>query len=349
MSFTGIEDAPAELQGPGLPSAIVALLAGLAGAFFYWVAQGSVAGLGQSDPAGNAMSAGFAVIAEFLLWLCLAIYLVAMCWRSRLHAGVLVPAAVLAVAAAIACLTAIGLMRQPTSLRIVPTVLPLLAVMFGLWARTSRELSPRIRDIVSIGIGGAALALVVIAFVEQAKWDAAAPQRAAAAEAAQRAYERDQAAHIAGLHARLRALGPDDRVDDYLEFIGSGWDEEVIAGIRTVRSRQADVERLIAGGAELYQFRRLPEFGISPTPALCTAYRVRMDRQLADFVPSNPTRHAIPGFYEQELDNLRWLLAGGCDLSAQIRRLRDQAREFTPQFYAPYFGDQLDALLGQAQ
>jgi len=344
MSFSD-DDAPAEVRGPGLPSAIVGLLGALIGAFFYWVAQGSVAGLGASDPAGNAMSAGFAVIAEFLLWLCLAIYLVAMCWRSRLHAGVLVPAAVLAVAAAIACLTAIGLMRQPTWLRIVPTVLPLLAILFGLWARTSREMGARVRLAVSAAIGAAALALIATAFIEQAKWDAAAPQRAVEAEAAQRAYEREQAAHIAALHARLRALGPDDRVDDYLEFSGSGWDEEVLAGIRNVRSRQADVERLIDGGAEMYQFRRLPEFGVTATPALCTAYRARMDRQLADFLPGNPTRHAIPGFYEQELDNLRWLLAGGCDLSAQIRRLRDQAREFTPQFYAPYFGDQLDALL----
>ena len=348
MSITGEEDEPAEARGPGAPSAMVATLAALAAAFFYWVAQGSIAGLGQSDPAGNGMAAGFAVIAEFLLWLCLAAYLWAMCWRSRLHAPVLVPAAALALAAAIACLTAIGLMRQPTWLRIVPTVLPLLAILFGLWARVSRALGRRVRLGVSIGMGATALALIATAFIEQAKWDSAAPQRAAGAEAAMRASEREQAENLRRWHGELQALGPDDPLDSYLPFLDSEWTEEALAGIRQVRSRQGDAERLIRRGVDFYEIDRLHEFGLAASPSLCGAYRARVDRQLADFVPTNDTRGSIPTFLEGQIANFRWFIAEGCDVAPQVRRLREQVREFTPQHYAPSYGEQLDVILAEA-
>lgn len=328
-----------EVRRPGLPSALFACGAAAGAAFFYWISQWSLSGLNMSDPAGNGMGAGFAVLGALLSWTCLAGFLAATAWQSGIGRAALAAIWVFGAAAAYASVDTIVLLDEqegrPGALRLVPGTLPWLVVLAGLWLRASRDVAARKRHFVLIELAFLAAVLLAISFSARWTWEAGAPERRAAQEAAYQAALREQARTESARRARLAALGPDDPLDPYFDYVGED-DPALFARIRAVRSRQADVERLIAGGVELYAFRRLSEFGVTATPELCSAYRARIDGELA------------PHLIEEELPNLRWFVGEGCDLRPTLTRLRNQVRQLPGDHFARNCLGALQALLAQA-
>ena len=335
----------ADPSRPGWPSLALGGMCLAGAAFFYLIAQLSIADLGASDAAGNGMTAGFGFLAELVLWLLLAGFLAAACRRSGMPQKVLALSAVLTGASAIACLCAIGLMQRPTALSAVPTILPLLAVAFGLWVRFTPRLAAERRVRLAAAIGATALPLIGWAAVEQARWDLAAPQRAAEMEAAHARFEREQAEAREARHRALKALGPDDSLDRYVPFFADEWPEEAFAKARRVRSRQADAERLMAGPTELFELRILHRLDLAASPRLCASYRARLDAVLAQGTPANPNWRGVPSEMEGEHDNVRWMLEDGCDLKPQVQRWRAILAPLVPGLYAPNHLERLDALL----
>ena len=338
-----MEEAVPAAKSPSRALTCLAVGALLAAAAFHLVAISSMGDMGQSDAAGNGMAAGFAALAEMMLWAALGAFVLIACKGARLPADLLWVAGVLAIGGAIACNLAMTLVERPGWLRMTPTLVPPLTALFAIWARAGSDFPLKIRRIVAYTLAVPALALLVPPFVQQQRWEAAAPEREAARLRQQAEYEREEAEAAEAYAAELRAKGPDNRVDDFLQYMSGEYEEEAVRKIGEVRSRQEDVVRLLGGETEFYALDRLHDFNVEPNEALCTAYRAALDRRLAQFVPSNPDFRGIPGGLEGQQDNYRWLIAHGCDLAPQVSRLARMVRSL-PDFYFERDSEILEAI-----
>ena len=217
---------------------------------------------------------------------------------------------------------AAGLMRTPSWVRITPTALPPLALLYGIWVPFGATWPARGRRLALIAFIGLAAAAALPVIIEQRRWDAAAPEREAAMNRAV-AEEGDFAARY---EAEFRALGPDSRLEQFFPFLGGEHDAEAIVRIRALRSAQADAVRLLDGDTtELYEFRRMPEFGLSVTPELCASYRRRIARKLAGLGPGDPDANAIAELATY-IENFRWLHGNGCSMADQAAQVAAQMR-----------------------
>jgi hypothetical protein len=335
---------------PSAPSKAVtclAIVALMAAAFFYFIAESSLSGLHESDAAGNAMASGFAALAEMALWAALIAFVALACKGAKLTADLLWAAWTLPIGGAVACNLAVMLLDlgQSGALRLTTGLVPVLTALFAIWVRVGSELSAGIRRIVGLGLAIPALVLLVPPFVEQQRYDAAAPQREAEEARVTAEYQRSEAQAKAAYEAEFRAKGPDNRIDDFLQYLHGDFEDEAMGEIRQVRSRQEDAVRLLGGQTEFYALDRLHEFNVEPDQQLCAAYKSALHRRLAQFVPTNPEYRGIPGQLGGQIDNYRWLMANGCDLRPQISRLARMIRSLLPDHYFPQDAEQLEELV----
>lgn len=322
--------------GPGPVARLVGLLAAIAALVCYGLAELTINDTAQQDAAGHGLAAAMTFGAEALVWIFLGAFLIAAARRSGFGPWFGVLMAALWLAGGWASLTIVdawtSYRRWPQWLALVPTLAPLVIAALGAWIMLSTRRSPRAR-IAGIGMAAAAIiALFGLAQMREALWEAAAPDRAAQAERNRLALEQSAAESNARDVARLRSLGPDSRLDDLVAFMGTSWEEEALATVRTLHTRQSDAERLLAAEETNFaQFRRLGDFGLQATPRLCVAYRGRSEWVSA---------YAM----EEHGAASRWLLSQGCDLRPQIIGLRDDyLRRGEPE--AQRFRRDLDALL----
>lgn len=285
----------------------------IAALLLYLLSLSGMASRGQSDPAGNALQAAFDVAVEFLLWLPLTAF---VALRARRHGTLLAVGVVLCLAGMVLSIWALGLLDQGRWVRLAPTALPPLVMLYGLWAPFGARWPPLWRKLVLaafIGLGAAASVSVLVA---QQRWDAAAPERAAAYEKTQADYRRQEAEAAAQREAEFRALGPGSRLEQFFTWLHSDHEEEALAMIRALPSRQADAVRLLDDGdTELFEFRRMPEFGLTATSELCQSYRRRIAGKLAGFDPNDPNTNDIATELATYIDNFRWLHANGCNMA----------------------------------
>jgi hypothetical protein len=346
-----VEEGPAAEGGAEkLPRVMSCLAIGalLAAGFFYFVAESSIAGMGRSDAAGNAMASGFAGLAELALWAALVAFVAIACKGAKLPLDLLWIAVVLALGGAIACNLAVMLadLEAGGRSRLTLALMPVLTVLFAIWARVSAEFAARTRRLGGYALALPALALLVPPFVDQERYEAAAPQREAERQRLEAEFARQEAETAAAYAAEFRAKGPDNRLDDFLQYLTGDFEDEAIAKIRSVRSRQADAVRLMGGETPFHDLDRLHDFDLEPTAELCTAYREALDRRLDRFVPANPDHRGIPWQLDAQFDNYRWLMANGCDLTPQLSRLARLVRSLTPDHFPRYTAD-LDAIVRQ--
>lgn len=323
-----------------LIGALVAAL--LLSAGLYLFVAVAISEFGQSDAAGNGMAQGFAFLAMLALWLPLGLFVLLACIRARVGGAVIAGALLLLITAAMASLTAITLARRPDWLAISPYALPPFVALFGLWMlfQTRRPATLRLAAFAVAGI-----ALMMPAAIGKWQWDAGAPQRAADMARAQAEHERAQAEEERAYEARFRALGPQSRLDDYLDFLAGPFAGETLAGIRALPSRTADAARMLRDGADLYEFERLHEFDLDAAGPLCDAYRARLDGQLAEANPARPGWREVPGSLRQQMENLRWFAGQGCDLSAQLRNLAAAEGMLPAEWRLPGYAEEIAALL----
>ena len=202
---------------------------------------------------------------------------------------------------------------------LVPALLPPLLALYSIWvlvpslAFSARRLAPA----VALGL----TALVASASIPFALIDPAGyPARLAAHR--QRWNEtfarRDTEAQQAALRweAGIRKLGPESPLAAWLEYVNGSVGSEplhqqALDGARHANGRQADAIALLDNG----QIRRLAEMwqlNLTVTPALCAAY----DRALVRLATTDePMESEVGGWLEQQLPNIKILLAADCDLA----------------------------------
>ena len=271
----------------------------------YLLSLPAVAGLGQSDRIGNSVQSVFAGAVMFLLWLLVAAFVALSCRRSKALLAVGMVLCLYGLAISIATTA----MANPGPARITPAVLPLVALVYAVWVRFATDWPWPWRLLSLAGFFFLTFAAAAPFHIEEARWEAAAPQREAEYRKVEEEARRAEAEQAAQREAEYWALGLDSRLEQFFPWVGGEHDDAVMAMIRNLHSRQADAVRLLDAGTELPEFRRMPEFGLAATPELCASYRRRIERKLAE--NSNDTAVELATY----VDNFRWLHANSCPMA----------------------------------
>jgi hypothetical protein len=300
------------LGGAGL------LLAG----FCYLFAIILMGEFGNSDPAGNGLTKGFAALSLILLWILIAAFALPVCRRTR-QPRFVVPGAIVGLLGSFwFSLEAMGLMDHRTALALTPTLLPPLAAAFVAVMWLGRAWPPRRKWIAAGAIAAATVALWVPPIAARRAWNAGEPAREAAIQRAAAQAQRDSEQALRDEQARFEALGPESKLDDFIEFSYSDSEQgrAALEKLRSAKSRQADAIRLLRG-ERWADLTRLQAYHLEPTAELCAAYRAglagRMEADRTDF--SDPQSAVFE--YDFQVDNLRWLSDNGCDLTEPAARL----------------------------
>ena len=328
MTDDAVPATPAEAEPPTgnwLVPTLVEIFCLFAAILIYLLSLTGISSLGGSDSLGNSLSSAFAVFVEFVLWLPILAFIALSCRAGRQSGAVLAAGLVLGVVAMVLSLWAIGLMARPNWVRITPTAMPPLALLFGVWARFSGRWPKLWRRLSEIAFLLLFLAGIAPVFIEQQRQDAAAPAREAQRQKQEADYARSEAEAKARYEAEFHALGPDSRLEQLLPYVMSEFETQALAKIRSLNSREADAVRLLDGGAELSDFRRLPDYNIEVTPELCRAYRARIDAKIGEFRPTDPGNDPSVEL-ETHFDVIRWFQANGCDMAPQAARIATMLR-----------------------
>jgi hypothetical protein len=294
--------------------------------FLYAVTAATIADSRSSDAAGNALSDAFAALFAGLLWIALAVLLVMakargamVFWAPWVLFG-LVPAAV------VAFFLAMGHFRTgDESALIAVFALPALFVLYAAWARfpglhgifqpaRSSAVLLSLVGILSIGTIAAGLHARLPSPQAQAERAEAEKARLETAAKAERAAQEREAAAFA-------ALGPDSHIADYLPYLHErAFTERALAGIRKVKTRQADAVELL-GQRPLIDLTELWQWNLLATREMCEAYGnafLAAANQVSKTARSDYLTAAMD--LEWQLPNLKWIVGSKCDLSGPLER-----------------------------
>ena len=290
----------------------------------------------------DGMLLGFVMLGEIALWTCLGLFVGHACARAGLPRGIRAAALLLVVAGGVACITAFDLMgTHPDWLAVTPILLPPLALTFGLWARNAPSPPPRELRRTAIVYGLLALPLLLAPALAYQRQIADAPAR----EAYRVQEERRQEQEYAAMEARCRALGPASPLEDYLEFLDGGFCWEVAhARARSSPRRQADALRLLGHGP-LDRLTKLSELDLQPTPELCRSYGRAVDRRLGQLHAADPAAAQENAMQlDEQITNLNWFMAHGCDLAPQLRRMAAEYRRREAGTGSAIMADEFDRI-----
>jgi hypothetical protein len=186
----------------------------------------------------------------------------------------------------------------------MPILLPPLIGLYGIWVRFPHAMHRA--DVTNAVVWGAiyvlALAPFPLSFLDARTYPERLPERT---------WTRD-----------FRRLTPDSTLLDYLLFRPDQRPEDWFEGVRRVKSRQADAEKLLKEGrlssesptryGDIYELWR---FDLKATPSLCEAFRQELRKETAQIDrPLSETGYPVHVIYLQ-LGNINWLASANCDLS----------------------------------
>ncbi len=296
--------------------------------FLYLAMAGSLADLGGSDAAGRGMALGFGMIFGAALWLVLALLLLiaaingAMPVAGRIGAAVLLPAS----AAAASVAVELHSHRADWAFAVV-LALPILIATYALWARLPGLHASLPPPLITALVGGVLvlLCLAPLAGMQFASVVAPSPEAQAATEKArEEALRQEEEAGIKREAEAFAKLGPDSSLRDYLLYLpgGDSRSREALAGARQVKSRQADAVALLNAG-RLEALTDLFRLDLQPTPELCEAYDNALANAASQVTKARSDYLSIAIDLEQQLPNIKWLAANGCNLDGSLGLLVD--------------------------
>jgi hypothetical protein len=282
----------------------------------------SLAGLGNSDPAGNVMAQGFAGLGIILLWLLLSILALIAAVRGAMPSWAR-PALLVVPASGAAALIALELLARAGNApwhwpMVIPGLVPPLIVAYCVWALVRPPMTS----------AGAAILLGAIAVLSAAVVPMSAVRTAAVAQ------QEDAGAN---LRAALERLPADAPFWDFLPFLDAR-DQRIGNAARermaTAPNRQRDAETMLARGD--FPLRALPLLDLDMTPALCEHARALLRRRVEPLVPASPGTKPY-GEVAQEvrsaLSAMWWLVGYGCAVDAESLAWETMAKAYRDQTY----------------
>ena len=311
-----MEEAPEVQPAPGAERTGCAIGALLGAAPFYLLTV-TLVGFERRNPE-DGMAIGFVMIAQIPLWLALSTFLVMITQATKLPKSLQIGLWAMLPLCAIASFSTVGQMgTDPNWMTITPVGLPIVAMLFGFWARSAAAAPADAVRKFALGFGAVAVALCAVPVIGFAIWVAGEPARQAQYEQEQR----ESAALVAAMDARCASLGPETPLEDYLDFLeGGSCHEKARETIARAPRRQGDAERLLGEGA-LEPMKILNTLPIEATPELCRNYGRAIDRRIGELRTADPIASELWSTSYDQITNLRWLMARGCDLSPRLRQL----------------------------
>jgi hypothetical protein len=220
--------------------------------------------------------------------------------------------------------------RGDNSAILIPALLPPLFLLYALRARFAPLRQKVGEGVANVVLGGAILLLTAAPLVRAAipvPPDPVAEARAMAAEKErQEAEERRQQEDNARVTAKFAALNSNSSLRDYMAFLprGDSHYREALAGVRRVKSRQADAVALLQEG-QIDRLADLWQFDIDPA-SMCTAYGGALAAMASKIGPGRSNSIGVALDLERQLDNIKWLVAGRCDFDVTLEPLEKNLR-----------------------
>jgi hypothetical protein len=335
---------------PTPPSAPIGMIAVLAvAALLYALMLAWIGDARDSDAAGRGLAGFYILVGGFLLWVALAILLMIGAVRGRMPLGATLAAVVLLPASAVAVVKAINLYDHNVDwLILVPALLPPIFALYALWARLP-VLQARFKPAATSAVAGIAIgALTALPFAVQAWEDRPNPERDArlAAEAQERQAaedkrireEREQEA------AAFAKLGPDSSLMDYLPFLQTNHRDEAMAGVKKVKSRQADTIALLQKKG-LDGTPNLLLLDLQPTPEVCQAYGTALASAATQISPRLRSDYVTAAIQlEYEVSTIQWLTGHDCNLNESLTLAATNVRAASDSDRLKKFADKLESL-----
>ena len=303
-----------------------------------WIglAAGSLS-LHASDPAGNALAQSFAALGGIALWLLLALLLLAaagvgaMPLAGAVLSFLLVPASGFAVQAALAALGKDRRLKWPA---VVPAAIPGLLIAYSLWCAL-----PALRSLLgptaaTAGAFGPVLVLSALAWAARlghARARAAAPGKSAeeaAADAAREEEERRRRSEEA-----FRSLTPDSPLWEWWTYTepGSELRGQALEGARRVKSRQADVAKMLGQGKRSV-FLAVPALDLEATEEIEQAIRAFLQDQVKRLMPYDPAKpmptSVVTEWFEAYFPTIRWLVERHRSCDAELAAIAAAAGKY---------------------
>ena len=315
----------------------------------YAAMMGCLADAPGSDAFGRGLALAYAAILGAALWVVLAALLIVAGAQGRMPVWAAIGAVILLPLSCVAVWMAgdaVG--RGDSSALLIPALLPPLFALYALWARLP-SLHGMLRASVVSGVVGLAIVfLAATPFVAAYRAAQPDPERDARLAAAAKEQEEEQAKDRQAARDREEAefasLGPDSSLEDYLIYLHSQtYSDRALAGIRKLRTLQADGIAMLQKG-RLPDLWELKELGLAPTPDLCEAYGAALGGAASRVSKTQPNYLGAAIELENQLPNIKWLIANRCDLSQPLGVLATNLRAVADSSRITGFADTLDGL-----
>lgn len=312
-----MSDGTSTSRGARVAAFVLAALCGL----LWLLITPYLLGLGNSDPAGNAMALGFAGIGIILLWILLCV-LALIAGRKGTMPTWARPALLLVPASGLAAFVALELLARPRTPPwqwpiLIPALAPLLIAAFCLWALT-RPMSRR-HAAMLLGALAAVSAAVVPMYVIRA---------------ASQAYVQSTAANLRAALAKLPADAP---LWEFTPFLAAA-DQTIVNDarerIRGLARRQADAETMLARGD--FPIRYIGSFALDLTPAVCESARALLRKRAEALVLAKPGSKPYSEIAQEVSDALSamyWLVGYGCACDAESLAWETMAKGYSGTNY----------------
>ena len=302
---------------------IAGIVLACASLFLWMPLTATMTGLGNSDPAGNAMSAGFAGLGIILLWILLTILALLAATKGTMPQWartviILVPLS------GVAAMFALELLARPSRAPgllpiIVPLFVPPLVVFYTLWALLRPLTMTASHAAVFLGaIAALSAAVVPMSTV-----------RTTAIKVEEKADANERAA--------LDALPADAPLWEFMPFLNAK-DQRIVseayARIAKLERRHRDAQTMLERGD--LPLARLTWLGLDMTPAICETGRAELRRRVEPLVlaaPGTKPYSAVASDVRDAMSAMYWLVGYGCAVDAESLAWENMAKAYRDPGY----------------
>ena len=289
-------------------------------ALLWALSLATLASLGNSDAAGNAIGEAYAAIQIIALWSLLTIMTIiagvkgAAPKPAKVAALVVVPASGF-VAMAAADLLARAYLSPFLWPLVIPAAIPPLVVIWCLLALRGRT------RMAGIALGALPVAMVAVCLLIQPL------------SLMRKAVNDAETARLEKYDADLARVPADAPMWEWTPFLDTRDDTKrakVLDTIRSLDRRQAQAETMLDRGDFPIQF--LGFFDLDPTPALCDKARNLLRKQVAPLVLNTPNSRPYRDIARQVSDavaGMNWLVGYDCSCDAELTAWESTAKGYS--------------------
>jgi hypothetical protein len=296
-------------------------------ALLWALSLATLASLGNSDAAGNAIGEAYAAIQIIALWSLLTVLTVIACVKGTAPKAAKAAALVIVPASGFAAMAAADLLARAYLSPflwplVIPAVVPPLVVIWCWLALRGRT------RMAGIALGALPVAMVAVCLLIQPL--SLMRKAVNAAETARlEKYDADL--------ARVPAGAPIWEWTPFLDTADSTKRAKVLDSIRSLDQRQAQAETMLDRGD--FPIAELGSFDLDPTPVLCNKARSLLRRQVAPLVLNAPNSRPYRDVARQVADavaGMTWLVGYDCTCDAESIAWETMANANTDTNYDIY-------------